>query len=295
MHAHGVDDATIADSLRAVARGSHAATSKPVPRKSPGKRLAERLDRRAESPRAPALLPQHAPAPSHAPPVTREDKARAETRARRSAQERFPDDPGRILSYWAPWVHPWFRRAVESQAQSTRELLALPEWVRARVLTIAEVYGGKGTHAGRHVIAFCALVYWHARGGRHVISGLSAGAWTSLTVGVRKGKKHYHHSTIWHRYHDIDGPMAAQQGPYGGMVGDEDNCGLLVVLEREGFIRAIQPDGRCSLPSWLVGDSGYAFAQVLITVPLAAPSEPLDDKPPDSLSVLGVRIEAAPS
>lgn len=243
----------------------------------------------------PGKLPQACARPGHVDAPSAADVKRAAEVARVSCQQANPDELKRVVAYFAPWVRPWFRRCVQSQEQCTRELAAVPKWLASKLGRCSEPFGGRRTSAGRHVIAYGCLLYWHARAGLNVISGLSRAAWASLSVGTRplvgeawtqaspadrSRRSHYAIETLFHRLHDADGPVDPEaRGPQGGRVGAGSNCGLVAVLEREGLIATLQPDGRAELPSWLVGPSGYAFVQVLVLIPrsecLGDPPEPL--------------------
>jgi hypothetical protein len=250
-----------------------------------------RAPRFHEKPR-PAALPQNCPPPKHVPGPSKERARECERVARASARRARPGDRNEVIAYWAPWVRPWFRRAVESVAQCSRELLAVRQsapWWHEQLELTAAAYGGKRTPNGRHVIAYGALIYWHARNGNTALSGLPLAAWASLSVspsarepkassrGAVQLRKAGHYSTgaLAHRCHDYEGelvPLDVAEGPQGGRFGAGANCGILAALERDGLIRSIQPDAR-EAPRWLVGPKGWAFCQVLVRFPVERPED----------------------
>jgi hypothetical protein len=225
------------------------------------------------------------PAPSQA------QAAEAERVARASHARAFPADGSRRdVVYWAPWVRAWFRRGVQTAEQCGRELAALPAWWREKLELIASDFGGKRTTGGRHILMYGALIYWYARQGQRVISGLSQAAWASLSVGPRE--KHYSLSTLFHPLHDAARELADKRGPKGGSWGAGSNCGLVRALEREGLVEVLQPDGRCHLPAWLVGRTGWTFGQFIVREHVDEPDD-LPDRAvthAQTIEACGVRI-----
>jgi hypothetical protein len=259
-------------------------------------RAAPRRSPRASAPQAkPSKLPQTCPPPLGVSMPSREQVAQAERVARASMLRAFPADANvREVVYWAPWVRPWFRRGVQSAEQAGRELANLPAWWAAKVRETAKHNGYLRTSAGRHVVMYAALVYWHARQGHNVISGLSQEAWASLSLGTRADEAHRHYSTeyLFHPIHDGQGPKHPEKrGPRGGSIGAGNNCGLVRQLERDGVVDFIQPDGRAGLPAWMVGRRGWAFGQAIAATPVDEPDDTdRSAQHAHQLEVLGTRI-----
>lgn len=274
------------EALEAHDRTTQAIADTRAPRRSP----------QQGAPRArPSKQPQGCPPPLHVAGPSKEQCAEAERVALRSHQRAFPADAGRRdVIYWAAWVRVWFRRGVQTQEQAGRELSALPEWWQEKVIETAKANGGLRTSAGRHVVMYAALVYWHARHGYNVISGLSQEAWASLSVGTRAGDDHRHYSTeyLFHNVHDGHASVhPTKRGPRGGAIGLGNNCGLISQLERDELVKSLQPDGRCELPSWMVGRKGWAFGQLVVLAPVNEPDDM--DRTAEherTLETLGVRI-----